>query len=162
MKPPPPPPYSAGALAPRKPAAPILRQLARLLIPARFHSATFGSISASTKRPTCARNISCSSVKISRRIMLASSFGDASRSSLAQVLDANASCGFERPHADSTGAFARMPKIVGHLHSEPGLRSRTKGLRKANRHLDRYCRSLVHHVRQRLPRDAQSLRDLGD
>src|SRR5271167_1305040 len=68
MKSTPPPPYSAGALAPRKPAAPSLRQLSRSLIPARFHPSIFGTISVSTKRRTCARNISCSSVKMSRRI----------------------------------------------------------------------------------------------
>src|SRR5207245_9432985 len=68
MKSTPPPPYSAGALGPRKPAAPSLRQLSRSLIPSRFHCGIFGSISVSTRRRTWLRSISCSSVKISRRI----------------------------------------------------------------------------------------------
>src|SRR5580658_9922161 len=68
MKSTPPPPYSAGALAPRKPASPILRQLSRSLMPARFQPSIFGTSSFSTKRRTWVRNISCSSLKISRRI----------------------------------------------------------------------------------------------
>src|SRR5439155_5844167 len=43
-------------------------QVARSVARLRFHSATLGSISRSAKRRNCARNIACSSVKISRRI----------------------------------------------------------------------------------------------
>src|SRR6202050_121207 len=39
-------------------------------MPTRFHCSTLGAISTSTNLATWARNISCSSVKISRRILL--------------------------------------------------------------------------------------------
>src|ERR1700730_17023360 len=48
--------------------APILRQLSRSLMPLRFQLSIFGTSSFSTKRRTWARNISCSSLKMSRRM----------------------------------------------------------------------------------------------
>src|ERR1700678_200207 len=68
---PPPPPYASSMLAHSRPCSPALRQSSRGTTPALSQARWYGTISASMKRRTAERKISCSSEKRVRAIMIA-------------------------------------------------------------------------------------------